>query len=152
MSPALPFPAASLKADALMRPDHSYLTEADQPYFVGEYTARQDFVYSATNSLILNFKKYMDRRGRPEWPYKERAFQTAAAFRKVLSLDALQCFTFVPIPLSKIKGDPFYDARLTQMFTAIRLEPPPDVRELIVQTRSIDATHKPGGSATPGRN
>ena len=136
------FPNRFTEVDDLTRPDHWYLTEDDHCYFIGEYTARQGFTYSATNSLVLNFKKPMDRRGRPEWRYKERAIQTAAdAFRRALRPEALGSLTFVPIPPSKAKGDPLYDDRLTQMLRAIRAKPPLDVRELIVQTRSTDAVH-----------
>jgi len=136
------FPNRLTEVDDLTRPDHSYLTEDDHCYFIGEYTARQGFAYSATNSLILNFKKTLDRRGRPEWRYKERALQTAAAaFRRALNPEALDRLTFVPVPPSKAKGDPLYDDRLTRMLRAIRPEPPLDVRELIVQTESTDAVH-----------
>ena len=58
------FPNRLTKIDDLTRPDHSYLTEGDACYFIGEYTARLGFTYSATNNLILNFKKPMDRRDR----------------------------------------------------------------------------------------
>ena len=121
------FPNRLTEVDDLTRPDHSYLTEDDHCYFIGEYTARQGFAYSATNSLILNFKKTLDRRGRPEWRYKERALQTsAAAFRRALNPEALDGLTFVPVPPSKAKGDPLYDDRLTRMLRAIRPEPPLD--------------------------
>ena len=60
------FPHRLTRIDALARPDHGYLTEDDHCYFIGEYTARKGFAYSASNNLLLNFKKGMDRRGRPE--------------------------------------------------------------------------------------
>ena len=136
------FPARLSEVDDLTRPDHWYLTEDDHCYFIGEYTARQGFAYSVTNSLLLNFKKTPDRRERPEWRYKEHALQTAAAaFRRALNPEVLDRLTFVPVPPSKAKGDPLYDDRLTRMLRAIRTEPPLDVRELIVQTESTDAVH-----------
>jgi hypothetical protein len=61
------FPRRLTKIDDLTRPDHSYLTAADVCYFLGEYTARKGFAFSATNRLIFNLKKSMDRRGRSEW-------------------------------------------------------------------------------------
>ena len=144
-------PQRLTKVDTLTRPDHSHLTEDDICYFIGEYTARKGYAYSDTNSLVLNFKKTMDRRGRPEWHYKERAIQTvAAAFRQALSPlnpEALDRLTFVPIPPSKAKEDPLYDDRLIRMLDAIRPEPPLDVRELVVQTTSTGAVH--GGDVRP---
>ena len=145
------FPRRLTKVDDLIRPDHWYLTEADACYFIGEYTARRGYAYSATNSLILNFKKTTDRRGRPEWRYKEQAIRKAAeAFRRALT-GALDRLTFVPIPPSKTKGDPLHDDRLMQMLGAIRPEPPLDVRELIVQTVSTDAVHGSLMRPTPER-
>jgi hypothetical protein len=55
----------------------SIWTKLTHCYFLWEYTAGGGFAHSATNSLILNLKKSMDRRGRPEWPYKEQAIAMA---------------------------------------------------------------------------
>jgi predicted amidophosphoribosyltransferase len=84
----------------------------------------------------------MDRRGRSEWVWKDRALnQAAAAFRTALNKDYLDVATFIPIPPSKAKSDPLYDDRMTRMLRAIRPQPPLDVRELILQTQSTDAAH-----------
>ena len=136
------FPQRLTKVDDLTRPDHWYLTADDACYFIGEYTAYRGYAHSDTNHLIFNFKKTMDRRGRPEWRYKDRAIQTAvAAFRRTLAPKDLDRLTFVPTPPSKAKGDPLYDDRLTRMLGAIRPKPPLDVRELVVQTVSTAAVH-----------
>jgi hypothetical protein len=45
------------KIDELALPDHFYLTAADDCYFLGEYTARKGYAFSATNQLVLNFQK-----------------------------------------------------------------------------------------------
>jgi hypothetical protein len=137
------FPNRLTEIDDLTRADHWYLTEDDVCYFLGEYTAREGFAYSATNHLILNFKKGMDRRGRPEWRYKERNIKMAgAAFRRALKPEDFDVLTFVPVPPSKAKDDPLYDDRITQMLRAIRNEPALDIRELVVQTASTDAVHE----------
>lgn len=144
------FPQRFTKVDALTRPDHGYLTEDDDCYFIGEYTARQGFAYSFTNNLILNFKKSMDRRDCPEWPYKiDAIMQAAAAFRTALDEDALNSLTFVPVPPSKVKGHTLYDDRLTKMLHAIRPNPKLDVREIIVQKVSTDAVHDSEVRPTP---
>ena len=136
------FPQRLTKVDDLTRPDHWYLTADDACYFIGEYTAYRGYAHSDTNHLIFNFKKTIDRRGRPEWRYKEQAIRTAAAaFRRTLNPEALDRLTFVPIPPSKAKGDPLYDDRLTRMLGFIRPSPSLDIRELIVQTVSTDAVH-----------
>ena len=139
------FPRRFTKIDDLTRQDHRYLTDDDACFFIGEYTARKGYAYSDINHLIFNLKKTMDRRGRPEWCYKERAIQdAAAAFRIALKpskTDLLDRFTFVPVPPSKAKQNPLYDDRLTRMLRAIRPNSPLDIRELIVQTVSTDAVH-----------
>ncbi len=142
MTPAGTFADRFTRIDDLSRPDHWHLAESDVCYFLGEYTARQGYAYSDTNQLIINLKKPMDRRDRPEWRYKQEAIRQAAeAFRKGLNPEALDRLTFVPIPPSKAKGHPLHDDRLTRMLHAIRPQPPLDIRELIVQTESTEAAH-----------
>lgn len=136
------FPQRFTKVDDLTRADHWYLTETDACYFIGEYTARMGFSYSATNNLVLNFKKTMDRQRLPEWRYKGRAIdQAAKAFRTALGPNGMDALTFVPIPPSKAKDDPLYDDRMVRLLTTIRIQPALDVRELIIQTRSTEAVH-----------
>ena len=144
------FPERLTKVDELTLEDHSFLQPDDDCYFLGEYTARAGYTFSATNNLVLNFKKSMDRCGTPEWRYKAQAIQQAAvAFRAALQDAALDSWTFVPIPPSKAKGDPLYDDRLTRMLHKLRLQPPVDVRELIWQTESTEAVHDSDARPSP---
>ena len=137
------FPRRLTKIDDLTRPDHPYLTADDSCYFLGEYSARKGFAFSATNSLVLNFKKKMDRRARPEWQYKERAILDAAsAFRTAIKGEWLNGATLVPVPPSKAKTDPMYDDRVVRMISAIRPTPKLDLRELVVQDTSTAASHE----------
>lgn len=131
------------KIDDLTRPDHSYLTPTDDCYFLGEYTARKGYAFSATNQLILNFKKGTDKRGTAQWKYKEQAIgQAADAFRAALNGDWLNVATLVPIPPSKARTDPLYDDRMLRMAEAIRPQPRPDIRELVVQRATMAAAHE----------
>ena len=109
------------KVDELLRSDHYYLDEADDCYFMWEYTARAGFAHSATNNLISNLKKPMDRRGRAEWWYKEQAIVTcgdalAAAIRATWRLNAP---LIVPTPPSKIRSNPLHDDRILQVANKI---------------------------------
>jgi hypothetical protein len=136
------FPRKLTQVDELIRPDHYYLDEEDRCFFIGEYTAGMGYRHSATNQLILNLKKSVERRNRPEWRYKERAIKEAATvFRETIPGNVLQCATFVPIPPSKAKSDPLYDDRITRLINAIRPNPPLDLREIVVQTSSTEAVH-----------
>jgi len=144
------FPQRLTKIDDLTRADHFYLAVEDECYFLGDYTARKGYAFSPTNPLIFNFKKKMDRRGRPEWPYKAQAIgTTAAAFRAAMNDKARETLTFVPVPPSKAKSDPLYDDRLVQMLAGIWPGQSVDVREIVIQTASTDAVHDSETRATP---
>ena len=141
MTSATIFPRRLTKIDDLARPDHFYLTTDDECYFLGEYTARKGYAFSATNHLILNFKKSMDKRATTQWRYKEKAIdEAAAAFRAALNKELLDHATLVPIPPSKSKNDALYDDRLVQMLRGVRVNPGLDVHELVFQSVSMSAT------------
>ena len=142
MTSGLTFPNRFTKVDELTRPDHWYLTVDDKCFFIGEYTARRGYAYSQTNQLILNFKKTMDRRNRPEWKYKDQAIQrVAGVLRAAIDKAMLDRITFVPIPPSKASDDPLYDNRLIQMLHAIQPNPLLDIREIVVQRISTSPVH-----------
>lgn len=143
------FPRRLTKVDSLTRPDHSYLSEGDHCYFLGEYTARKGYAYSATNNLVQNLKKTVDRRGKPEWRYKRRAIQEVAAALRAALGETIAGLTFVPIPPSKAKDDPLYDDRITRMLRAMGGNPPPDVREIIYQSESLSAFHDSDNRPSP---
>ena len=136
------FPRRVTWIDELTRRDHYYLDDNDKCAFVGEYTARAGFQYSETNRLIFNLKKGMERRGKADWQYKQAAISEAArAFQSVLNKQAMDQYTFVPIPPSKARRDPGYDDRMTQILRQIRPTQLLDVREIIIQETSIIASH-----------
>lgn len=139
------------EVDDLTRPDHYYLAREDACYYLGEYTARKGFAFSATNDLILNLKKSVDRRGRPEWRYKERAIQDAGRmFRRSIKEEWLESTaTLVPVPPSKSKNDPLYDDRMLQVLREMTRGLNADVRELVLQNVSTDAAHDTDERPTP---
>lgn len=144
------FPQRLTKIDKLTRPDHSYLDADDECLFLGEYTARKGYAYSVTNKLILNFKKAVDRRGLPEWQYKESAIKdAAAAFRAAIPLAWLSGTTLVPIPPSKAKTDPLYDDRMLRMVDAIMPNARLDIRDMIIQVNNLQAAHGTENRLTP---
>jgi hypothetical protein len=127
------FPKLLSKIDGLTRGDHFYLAEDDECYFFGDYTTGAGYS-GPTNDLIINFKKQVDRKGRPEWRYKGLAIESASeAFSKALNEKFLLRATLVPMPPSKGKTDPLYDDRLLQMLRGIDSDEDLDIRELIVQ-------------------
>jgi len=133
------------KIDDLTLPDHYRLDAADECYFVGEYTARAGYSYSATNDLVHNLKKPVDREDRPEWRYKISAIAEASTqLRNSLNPDYLRVATFIPVPPSRAKNDPLYDDRMVQVLQQFGSDA--DVRELVVQSESYDASHGAAGS------
>ena len=128
--------------DDLLRPLYPHLTAADQCYFLREYTAGRGYAGRETNHLILNLKKPPDRRGKPEWRYKERAIeQVAREFRSSVNLSALRRVTLVPMPPSKTKSDPLYDDRMLRVLRAVDVEGQLDIRELLRIRESMPAAH-----------
>lgn len=128
--------------DDLLRPLYAHLSASDQVYFLREYTSGRGFTHSETNRLILNLKKPPDRRGRPEWHYKEEAIrQVASEFRDSLNLQRLRAVTFVPMPPSKRRDDPLYDDRMLRVLHAFDEERQLDIRELLVLAESTEPAH-----------
>jgi predicted amidophosphoribosyltransferase len=117
---------------------------------VGEYSARAGYAFSATNDLIQNLKKPMDRRGRPEWRYKEWAINRSAdLLREAVPEELIRTRTFVPVPPSKAKDDLRYDDRLLRVLARLGGDQPIDVRELVLQQRSTAAAHESNDRPRP---
>ena len=149
------FPTRLTKIDPLTRVDHSHLVDSDECYFLGEYTARAGFAHSATNNLIMNFKKPMDKRGTSQWPHKAAKISLAAqALHSALCGSDLTQITFVPVPPSKSKSDPMYDDRMMQMLRILSDSIKRsngyslDIRETVIQDQSFSAAHD-GPRPTP---
>lgn len=129
-------------------PDHHYLSQGDQCYFMGAYTARAGFGHSSTNQIISNLKKSPLLRNTYQWPHKARAIRdVAAAIRGNLNPERLPHLTFVPIPSSKPRGHAEYDDRMTQV--ARLLGPQIDVREMIVTICEREARHLASNTRDP---
>jgi len=117
--------------DASHLQDHWYIIDEDLCYFLREYVRGQGYEGGDTNDLILNLKKKMDRRGRAEWKYKAHAIrQCAAELGEAINHEWLNDGTLVPVPPSKMRGDPMYDDRMTQICHAIPVNFDLDVRDL----------------------
>lgn len=145
------FPSRLTKIDELTRGDHSFLEAGDECLFFGDYSARRGFGYSATNSVITNFKRPMKYKGTPSWRYKTIAINSVAHALSENIGKSFDAITLVPIPPSKLKNDPEYDDRMMDMLRALRAPAgiTPDVRELIVQTKPMPAAHDSANRQPP---
>ncbi len=132
--------------DDLMRKDHSCLTVHDRCVFLGEYTPRKGWAYSEMNNLILNLKKPLAKRRRPEYRYKAAAITQIASYFASLMPQRWLDYTRVPMPPSNTKEDPEYNDRLLQVLLGIKgvWNREFDIRELLLQCHSTPAYHQSG--------
>lgn len=130
--------------DESNRADHSRLIAGDSCYYLFEYTSHRGYSFSSTNQLISNLKKKPSAAGQPGHHYKGRAITTCgrhlgAALNPAWVAEA----TLVPVPGSKAAGHPDFDDRVERICRATR-QPTPDVRTLVLQTESTNASHEAG--------
>jgi hypothetical protein len=93
-----------VKIDEFLRPDHKYLEPDDECFYFMEYIPIKR-LYNAENNLMMNFKKEMDRKGRPEWKYKGIAIRRVADIfdQSYLNLTSQIQYSF-PFPLQGLRG------------------------------------------------
>lgn len=138
------------RVDALARGDHWYLDEGDECYFLGEYTARAGFS-TATNDLIINLKKPVSRKGRPEYKWKGVAIdRSVLMFRANLDPDKLVGYVAVPAPPSKRPDHPEYDDRMLQVVSKFCHGSALAYRELLITADNRQAAHASGNRPSPG--
>ena len=117
----------------------------DQCCYLGEYTAREGYAFSATNHLIINFRKSMTVMADPNVStIVKRLWKLQHPFGTLGILPFSTPSLSFPFPRrrqSKAKGHPLYDDRLIQMLLEIRPQPTLDVREIIMQDTSTDPAH-----------
>lgn len=137
------------KIDEIALPDHSYLEWNDECYFILSYTSHKSFDYSLDNSIIINLKKSVLKRGTLEYKYKEEAINKCAGYLNYISINNLfsNDVTFIPIPPSKSKNDPEYDDRLLLILNNAFKENI-DIKEFIIQNKSTEAVHLCGNRLT----
>lgn len=135
------------------RPDHWYLPADAQCFFWGEYTPYEHtqgkrWNFSATNQLIANFKKSVDRRDRSDWRYKQQAIrQVATAFSrfwKWAEIHQNHRLALIPIPPSKPRHDPLYDTRMVDMLNQLAqlVGLPLDIRDCLSFSGEHAASHE----------
>ncbi len=147
------------KIGDLERSDHYHLPADAQCYFWGEYTPHEHtnglkWDYSATNKLIGNFKKKLDRRGMPDWKYKQQAIQHAAhAFSVFWKWEVLLPHNpvLIPMPPSKARIDPLYDQRMVELLNllAAQVQLPLDIRDCLSFNGRFAASHESDDRPSP---
>ena len=59
--------------DEITREEHYYLSDEDQCFYLGEYTAQKGYSHSDTNQLIKNLKIQPKHKNTKRWYYKDQA-------------------------------------------------------------------------------
>lgn len=128
----MPWPL--LEVDDLIRCDHSHLRRDDRCFFLRESIPRAGFAGGEANSLSLNLKKSPDRRGRPEWRYKEEAIaRVVRELSASLGSQPIAGAVIAPIPPSKAPTDPLHDDRMVQVAQQLARANGALARELLVR-------------------
>lgn len=101
--------------DELLKRDHPNLSPEDECLYLIEYIPQGGYL---ENSLISNIKKPMDRKGLPEWKYKDTGIRKAATMIREAILPIIKSpseTTAIPIPPCKRRDHPLYDDRMLQI-------------------------------------
>ena len=131
------------RIDEMIIGNHHHLNGDDECYFLIEFTSHEGYEYSSANSLILNLKKKPSLRSTNQWPHKIEAMDACSnALRQAINHDWLRTATLVPVPPSKNKIDPEYDDRIERICRGIQVGFDIDIRNLVIQTESYDASHE----------
>lgn len=126
-----------------------YLDDNDECYFARDYLPGRGYAASESNDLINNFKKPIDRKGRPEWRYKVLAIER---FAYELSMALPDDFDGIVtcIPSSTRKDDPQYDSKLDETLSILkRLKPNIQIEYPISIASSVIPSHLGGQKRRP---
>ncbi|MYA89101.1 MAG: hypothetical protein F4X97_11760 [Boseongicola sp. SB0662_bin_57] len=135
------------RIDELIRSDHTALNEDDTCIFLREYKANAGYE-GETNSLIWNLKKKPSESHRPGYHHKERCIQQVSSeFARHLRSEWLDVATLIPVPGSKAADHPDHDDRMVRICNGIRANL--DVRSIVTQTTSTNASHVAGEGQRP---
>jgi hypothetical protein len=141
-----PIPEKLWQIDESTVSQHFSLRESDQCFYIWEYTAGKRYDFSPTNQLISNLKikpSVIARNAKRDF-YKQQAINHAAsALKNFLPQSyAEQGVTFVPVPGSKIAGDPDYDDRMLLVLQRAFGGWATDIRPMLELTESTEADHE----------
>lgn len=130
------------RVDEMIIGNHYHLNGDDECYFLIEFTSHMGYEYSAANSLILNLKKKPSLRSTNQWQHKIRAMDACSdALKQAINPEWLKTATLVPVPPSKKTTDSEYDDRIEKICRGIQIGFDIDIRNLVIQTESYEASH-----------
>ena len=135
--------------DAAARRDHRYLGPNDHCLYFGEFLAGSGWRAGAINDLISDFKRSpsaiaASASALAVQHFKDRAIaMVARALRRQFARSSVEAvLTFVPIPPSKIPGEPDHCDRLRRTLELAFAGLDADIRPLLRQRASTAADHE----------
>jgi hypothetical protein len=141
-----PIPQKLWKIDDSTVEDHFFLDGGDQCFYIWEYAARKGYEFSPSNNLIWNLKIKPSAIERSPLRYRhklEAISHAGDALRTFVSREFVEAHaTFVPLPCSKMAGDPEHDERLVKVLNIAFRGWQADVRNMLTLTRSTLADHE----------
>lgn len=111
--------------------------------FLWEKTSGRDYTFSDTNNLISNLKKSVNSSPGQLYYKNQAIIRCARSMREAINDKWLEIGTLVPVPPSKAPTHPLYDNRMEQVCNLI-WPGVADVRNLVVQNTSMQASHERG--------
>jgi hypothetical protein len=136
------------KIDSHNRGDHSQLDTSDEGsvYYWREYAAWKDYSFSETNQRIKNFKitPAAGRANPQRGHHKEGALHLLAGevAKFIVPTVVLHGATIVPIPPSKLVGDPDHDDRIMRLLQRACSNHTVDIRQAIIHRQNMAADHE----------
>ena len=131
-----------VKMEGAEKGEHAALLWTDECYYLLEFYPGKRYGFNSDNDLVKHLKRRVDRSGMMALKQKEGALRDIANLLRpaLASLFDFGATTFVPVPPSKRRVDPFYDNRVTRL---LRLACPAsaDIRELIVCREEREPAH-----------
>ena len=123
-----------------------YLDDSDDCYCLGLYHPRHGYQGGDLNQLIYNLKKRpTSKNSNPQaYRHKRKAIlRISSALRQSMNESCLNNeITLVPVPPSKIIGDPDYDDRILQICNQmVKGLDSPHVLDLLSMKKSLVASH-----------
>jgi hypothetical protein len=149
-SSAVLLPERLTWVDETNRDQHYYLDAADRCLFLGDFLGGRDWSAGYTNQLIRNYKRTPQEiagstSAKRLQFYKDQAVnEVATALRNAFSEAAVEARTFVPIPTSKVRGDPGYCDRLERTLRLAFQGYDADLRLLLRQSVNTEPDHRSG--------
>lgn len=104
------------KVGTLELPDHVFLDEEDECYYIGNYTPGENYNHSEVNQIVFNLKMPVAYQNEYRYRYKRREIaRCGAAIGRAVNNTMATYSALVPIPPSKPCSHPEYDDRVAQI-------------------------------------